>query len=791
MDLYKLFASVANMSVTASWMIGVVLLARLTLKRAPKIFSYVLWSVVLFRLLCPVSLPSPVSLLSALELPAASSQEAAEITGTGTETGVLNGRDEVLTESPSGQTVQVFRQEAEPEGQPETDPQSLMPLAAYVWLAGGAVMLLAGVGSYLRFRRHLMSRYRLHGNVYLVDHLGSAFVAGLVRPKIYLPSDLQEEQMEYIIAHEKHHIARLDHVVKHLSYFALCLHWFNPLVWVAFILSGKDMEMSCDEAVLKKLGSHIRADYSASLLRLAMGKRILAGSPLSFGEGDTKGRIKNLARWKQLKKWQSAVCALLCLGILTACAANPTQEVVKSKNDGAFDANVVQSATTPTSGETEQNISWQEQFTSTDGSVNFTLDAQTTVPVGGSPVVEVQPHFFTGEEVQRVAYTIFGEDVDYYEALPLLGEPTECYSKQEIQTFLTRWSQYTSQEALDAALGKDSGDSAETVKGFIEKYTAYYEIAADNIPRNSCQWKFQPDSVYMYSAADLETVDNSDRNSGIEAEFTYQGYPYRIIASIRDREDFKISNLSIRLMPNTPASFDGSIQLASLLNTDAPTQETMEEAQTTVMGWLNNLGLGTWAVDSCETSHYTTNGESDGLDQWTFTIHAVPVFEGAAAIGGVQIGNLRNEEEYASNYYMTEASFTFNADGILTEVQLWSPVDVVQTVNENAATLSMDDLLKRAMDHLSLSDMYEYGFISEDAQGKLHAEVAIDRIDYGLMRVKVPDTDDRYYYVPGIAFWGSSEIVHQDTGEVWDSREEQVLLILNAIDGSVINFEQG
>ena len=262
-------------------------------------------------------------------------------------------------------------------------------------------------------------------------------------------------------------------------------------------------------------------------------------------------------------------------------------------------------------------------------------------------------------------------------------------------------------------------------------------------------------------------------------------------ASIRDREDFKISNLSLRLLPNTPAGFDRESQMASLLNTDAPTQEILEQTQNQVSQWLNDLGMGTWEVDSCETSRCTTNGESDGMEQWTFTVHAVPVFEGMAAIGGIQIGNLRNEEEYASNYYMTEASFTFNADGVLTEGQLWSPVDVVRTVNENAATLSMDGLLKRAMEHLSLSDMYEYGFISEDGQGKLHAEVSIHRVDYGLMRVKVPDTDDRYYYVSAIAFRGSSEIVHQDTGDVWDSREEQVLLVLNAVDGSVIDFEQG
>lgn len=491
------------------------------------------------------------------------------------------------------------------------------------------------------------------------------------------------------------------------------------------------------------------------------------------------------------QKMMSFGAAALLLFTLSGCQSNPGTSSVVSKNDGSFDANVVQSATTPISGETEQEIRWNEQFTSTDGSVNFTLNAETTVPVSGLPVVEVKPHFFTGEEVQRTAYTIFGEDVSYYEARPQLGEPTEIYSKQEIQTFLNRWSQYTSQEALDAVLGKNSEYDTDTVKRFIEAYTEHYENASDDISRTPCQWTFQPDSVYMYSGSDLETVDNSDRNLGIEAEFQYQDLPYRLNASTRDRDDFKISFLSVRILSDSPAGFDLELIKVPLLNTDAPDQETLDQVQEQVSEWLNNLGLGTWKVDSCETDHYTYRGESDSPEQWTVTVHAVPVFEGVAAVGGIQIGNLRNPEVYASNYYMTEATFTFNANGVLLSCEIYSPVDIVQVVNENAATLSVDDLLKRAKEHLSLSDKYQYGFIVEEEKDQLQANVSIDRIDYGLTRVKVPNTDESYYYVPSIVFWGSSEIVHQDTDEVWDATEERVILVLNAIDGSVINVEQG
>ena len=146
---------------------------------------------------------------------------------------------------------------------------------------------------------------------------------GILSPKIYLPSDVPKNERKYIIAHERHHISRFDHIIKLLAYSALCIHWFNPLVWAAFILAGKDMEMSCDEAVIRKMGSQIRADYSASLLRLATHKKIIAGMPLAFGEGDTKGRVMNMAKWKKPRLWVSLICLLLCTTILVACAVNP------------------------------------------------------------------------------------------------------------------------------------------------------------------------------------------------------------------------------------------------------------------------------------------------------------------------------------------------------------------------------------------------------------------------------------------------------------------------------------
>lgn len=169
-------------------------------------------------------------------------------------------------------------------------------------------------------------------NIYITDETVSPFVMGIFRPRIYLPDGLGEKEQEYIILHEKFHIRRLDHMVKPMAFAALCIHWFNPFVWVAFILFCKDMEMSCDEAVIKKMGENIRADYSVSLLALSTKHRILRGVPVDFGEWNTKGRIQNLAAFRKTKK---GVLAVLTAGvvILILCLASTHKTSHAADND--------------------------------------------------------------------------------------------------------------------------------------------------------------------------------------------------------------------------------------------------------------------------------------------------------------------------------------------------------------------------------------------------------------------------------------------------------------------------
>ena len=310
------FMRVLDMTKTASVVILIVLLARLLLKRAPKWISYALWAVVLLRLLCPVSLESPVSLVPQME-PVAESYTLtdASVSPAGAAQAAVRAVGDVVN---GGLGVQRIKT-AEPGESVASLWWEVWVLAGqYIWLGGIAVMLIYSAVSYIRLRRRLIGALPLGDDIFLADHVASPFVMGLVRPKIYLPSSLGEREQEYIILHERHHIRRLDHVMKALAFLALCIHWFNPLVWLAFVLAGKDMEMSCDEAVIKALGGDICAEYSASLLGLATGRRVIAGTPLAFGEGDTGGRIKNLAKWKKPVIWIVIIAVLFC-AVLAVC----------------------------------------------------------------------------------------------------------------------------------------------------------------------------------------------------------------------------------------------------------------------------------------------------------------------------------------------------------------------------------------------------------------------------------------------------------------------------------------
>ena len=331
--LQSVFLTVLSMSFTASLAILIILPVRLLLKPAPKIFSYALWAVVLFRLLCPISISSDFSLIGFFNLPITESAAIEYIPGP-----IINEPKPLETDlvfGPREQRNDFFDQGTEPI--PNDSGFNFKPDLSLIWILGASIMLFHNLIKLKKLEQSLIGALPLRNNIYLADHIESPLVIGLVSPKIFLPSSLNQDEQEYIILHEQHHIKRYDHLTRILSFLALCLHWFNPLVWLAFNLSGKDMEMSCDEAVLSQTSKDIRQEYSSSLLQLTREDKALIGGPLAFAERDTKERIKNVMNYKKPLLWVVVISVILTL-VLTAClGSNP--KVEESPEDLVFNLN--------------------------------------------------------------------------------------------------------------------------------------------------------------------------------------------------------------------------------------------------------------------------------------------------------------------------------------------------------------------------------------------------------------------------------------------------------------------
>lgn len=316
-NLIDHFPDLMDINLTASIVIAFVICVRQFLKKAPKIFAYALWGIVLLRLLVPVSIESPMSFVP----------ERTEFSSMVEVNKVL---PEIQFETPLDRADNEWYRENTPPGQPLAQVSRVLTAQDYLtflWLFGIAVMLLYSVVSYWKLRRKLKVVVPYRKGIFIADDIDTPFVMGIFNPKIYLPGSLEPWERTFIIAHERHHIRRRDHIFKVLGFLALSIHWFNPFVWAAFVLAERDMEMSCDEAVIRKLGEDVRADYSASLLNLSTGHRMFAGTPLAFGEGDPTGRVRNLAKWKKPAFWVFLICIIICSVMAVCLLTNPESPV--------------------------------------------------------------------------------------------------------------------------------------------------------------------------------------------------------------------------------------------------------------------------------------------------------------------------------------------------------------------------------------------------------------------------------------------------------------------------------
>lgn len=309
----NLFLAVLNMSLTASYVIVFVIIIRLWLKKIPKIYSYVLWLAVLFRLTCPFSFESIFSFIPEnVNIPQDIAYSPKPEINSGIaaiDSAVNNVLPPPVNPAASANPMQIW-----------------LAIGEAVWLIGIAMLLIYSVYTSVKLYRNLRNAKHIENNIYTANGFKTPFVFGIVNPRIYLPDHLSESEKSYVLLHEQTHIKRLDHIVKAVFFIVTCIHWFNPLVWIAFYLMSEDMELSCDEKVVKQKGSNIKKEYSTSLLSMSTGRKIIGGSPIAFGENNTKGRIKNILNYKKPGLWVLIAVSIIIVIFIIGLISNPKSD---------------------------------------------------------------------------------------------------------------------------------------------------------------------------------------------------------------------------------------------------------------------------------------------------------------------------------------------------------------------------------------------------------------------------------------------------------------------------------
>ena len=311
----EFFLDIVNMSISASWLVLAVLVLRLILKKAPKWVNVLLWGIVAIRLICPVTIESALSLIPSTET------ISPEI--------MMDWTPEISTGiEPLDQVVNpVISTSFAPEPAASANPlQILIPVAANLWVIGALVMLLYTLVSYVSLRLKLRTAVILRDNIFQCETVTSPFVLGILRPRIYLPYTIDGESLNHVVAHEQAHIRRKDHWWKPLGFLLLAIHWFNPLMWLAYILLCRDIELACDEKVIAELGNEQRADYTQALVACSINRRRIAACPLAFGEVSVKARVKSVMNYRKPAFWVVLLAVVVCVAVAVCFLTDPAEE---------------------------------------------------------------------------------------------------------------------------------------------------------------------------------------------------------------------------------------------------------------------------------------------------------------------------------------------------------------------------------------------------------------------------------------------------------------------------------
>ena len=306
------FLKIVNMSISAGWLVLAVLALRLILKKAPKWVNVLLWGIVAVRLLCPISIESALSLIPSTQT------ISPEI--------MMDHTPEITTGIPALNSAinPIISDSFAPNPGDSANPlQILIPVAANIWFLGMLILLLYTAISYFSLCRKLRTATILRDNVYQCVAVDSPFVLGILRPKIYLPYQMEGQDLEHVVAHEQAHIRRKDHWWKPLGFLLLTVHWFNPLMWSAYILLCRDIELACDEKVIKEMGNEQRADYTQALVHCSINRRMIAACPLAFGEVGVKDRVRSIMNYRKPTFWIMVTAVVACVAVAVCFLTDP------------------------------------------------------------------------------------------------------------------------------------------------------------------------------------------------------------------------------------------------------------------------------------------------------------------------------------------------------------------------------------------------------------------------------------------------------------------------------------
>ena len=308
----ELFLKIVNMSISASWVVIAVLTLRFCLKKAPKWVNVLLWGIVAARMVFPFSIESVLSLIPSAETisPSIMMEQSPSVqTGVPALNHVINP---------------VISSSFTPAPGASANPlQIWIPVLAGIWLFGIAALFLYSAVSYWRLRRKVCEAVILRGNIYQSEKVCSPFVLGIINPKIYLPYHMDSREIDHVIAHEQTHIRRKDHWWKPLGFLLLTTHWFNPLMWLSYILLCRDIELACDEKVIRKMSNEQRADYTQALVACSVDRRLITACPLAFGEIGVKERVKSVMNYKKPAFWIVLASVIVCAVIAVCFLTNP------------------------------------------------------------------------------------------------------------------------------------------------------------------------------------------------------------------------------------------------------------------------------------------------------------------------------------------------------------------------------------------------------------------------------------------------------------------------------------